>query len=306
MKKGIHIIFNPIAGAGKAAKFKSQILNRFQLKLGKNFSFSETQNPGDAIKLAHEAMTNQAQLLIAIGGDGTINEVVNGIFEHTLTPSCELGIINCGSGGGLAQSLGLPAQVIDQIDLICSSPGKPLDIGLLKYTDNNGYTQQRYFINECQLGISAEIVARVGLQQKQLGGTLAFGLATILELLRFKAVSITSFLDQKSPATRALLGMVIGNGRYCAGGMQLTPQASPSDGRFDILQISEMNLLQRLTNFSKIYSGRHVFSKFFSIDQAKSLEIMATPQVGVETDGELLGKTPCSIRIIPDAIQIKY
>lgn len=308
MKKRIHIIFNPVAGAGKAGKLKNQLIALLKKRLDEPFGLDETTEQGDAIRLARQAVESGARLLIAVGGDGTINEVVNGLLTSDLSSgsTCELGILNCGSGAGFAQTLKLPASLSDQLDLICQTTARPVDIGLITFTGEQGSLQQRYFVNECQVGISAAIVSRVGMQQKRFGGTLAFASATLSEAFHFKAVTMLISQDGHFQETQNLLGIVVGNGHYCAGGMQLTPKANPADGQLDLLCIGEMSLPVRLLNFGKVYSGKHVFSKHFSVNRIKAVEISATPPVRVEADGELLGQTPCEIKILPGALKVKF
>jgi YegS/Rv2252/BmrU family lipid kinase len=306
MKRGIHVIFNPVAGAGKAAEQRDSLLKQLGARYGQTFEFVETAGSGDAEHLAREAIEKGAQLIIAVGGDGTINEVVNGFFakEELINPSCELGIINCGTGGGFAQSLGLPADISDQVDFIDLAKAKPVDIGHVTYSGEDASMHQRYFVNECQMGIGADIVSKVGLSQKRFGGTVAFGSVTVSQMLRAKASRLITHLDD-STAERDLLGVVVGNGRYCAGGMQLTPTADPFDGLFDVLLIHKMSLLQRSIGFSKIYSGKHISSQKFSIEQARTVAIESTQAVQLEADGELLGYTPCKIRVLPGAIKVR-
>lgn len=299
---------NPVAGGGRGQALQTQIVAELDKKFPQGYELALTSEPGSAIQLAREAAKQGARLLIAMGGDGTINEVVNGLFDHQkpLNPYCELGILNCGSGGGLAQTLGLPAGIADQLELICRAPAKPLDVGIVRFQNSNGEPAERLFVSECQGGIGGAVVSRVGMKHKRLGGTLAFGMVAISELLHYRATQMTTRVDGRVPQAKYRIGFTVGNGRFCAGGMQLTPGALPDDNWLDILQIDEMNLLNRLVNFSKVYSGRHIRSPFFTLQQAKTIEIDSDPPVWFETDGELIGKTPCRIGILPAAIRVRY
>jgi YegS/Rv2252/BmrU family lipid kinase len=307
VKKNVHIIFNPVAGAGKAARLKDWLTAQLDVRFEENYTWTETTRQGEAIQLTRKSIENGAQLLIAVGGDGTINEVVNGFFknEKPIGPSCELGILNCGSGGGFAQSLGLPADISGQLDLIEKATAHSVDIGHATCAGEGGNLQERYFVNEFQIGIGADIVSKVGIKHKHFGGAVAFGTVTVSEMFHTKSVRMKTRLDAHEPQTNQLLGIVAGNGRYCAGGMQLTPGANHFDGLLDVLFIRKMNLLQRCLDFPKIYAGKHIFSKNFSLEQAGTIEIDSTPPVRVEADGELLGHTPCQIRIVPGAIRVR-
>jgi diacylglycerol kinase (ATP) len=113
-------------------------------------------------------------------------------------------------------------------------------------------------------------------------------------------------VDAITSATKKMIGITIGNGIYCAGGMQLTPNALTDDGQLDLLGIHEMNFMTRFLNFGKVYSGNHVNSKYFSLTRAKEIYLDSGPSVWIEADGELLGKTPCRIGIVPGAIRVRY
>jgi len=308
MERSTYIILNPVAGAGRGKKEMSLLIPALSNLGHTDCVLLETAGKGDAIRLSRDVVKKGGKLIIAVGGDGTINEVINGLLSAEASPvtRCELGIINCGSGGGVAQTLGIPAGIKDQLYLIFNKPAKPLDAGLVTCTSQNGTSVERYFLNECQAGFSGAVVEEVAMTHKHFGGKLAFGMVSVFQLFRYKATEMHTRLDMCPAASQKMLGVVVGNGNYCAGGMQLTPGACPDDGYLDVLFIGEMNLVDRLINFSKVYSGNHVHSGFFSLQKARAIDIDSEWPVWVETDGELIGKTPCSINIIPGAIWMRY
>jgi diacylglycerol kinase (ATP) len=307
-KTAVHIILNPVAGGGKAKKLKNQLVHELVRRFGKNHLFMETTRKGEAIIFAREAVERGAGLIIAVGGDGTINEVVNGLLlnRKPVNDQCELGILNCGSGSGLAQTFRLPDSITDQLDVICNSTAKPLDLGFVNYIDNDNIPCERLFVSECQIGLGGSVVSRVGIKLKHFGGKIAFGSVALSHLFHYKASQMTMILDGHPSQLKKLIGVTIGNGIYCAGGMRLTPDARTDDGLLDVLQIHEMSLLKRIMNFGKVYSGNHIHSNHFSINQAKEISIESEQPVWIETDGELLGKTPCRIGVMPGAIRVRY
>jgi diacylglycerol kinase (ATP) len=308
MKKRTHIILNPLAGGGKGRQFCKCLIPELEKRFGKDYLIKETSRQGDAIIFAREAVESNAGIIVAAGGDGTVNEVVNGILTagRSFTNNADLGILNCGSGGGLAQTLRLPDSVSDQLDLICESKSQPFDVGFVIYLDKNKNSCERYFVSECQAGIGGSVVSQVGMKLKHFGGTIAFGLVALSHLVHYKVSEMRLQLDAKTSATKKMIGVTIGNGIYCAGGMQLTPNALTNDGQLDLLGIHEMNLMTRFLNFGKVYSGNHVNSKYFSLTQAKEIYIDSGPSVWIEADGELLGRTPCRIGVVPGAIRVRY
>lgn len=303
MAEKIYIVANPVSGAGKG----KVVLQRLKMLLGNDSDHVvfETTHQGHGMLLAKLAVEAGADLIIAVGGDGTINEVVNGMFAAR-EPACDLGIVNCGSGAGVAQTLGLPVDVDGQLERIFHNTAKPYDVGKVSCVDENGVSIHRFFANECQAGISGAIVSKVGMAHKKLGGSLAFGLVSVLELLRYKATPMRVDLDGRLGVVQPMLGVVTGNGSYCAGGMQLTPGAHPADGQLDVLSIRDMNLYHRMHTFSQVYAGNHIRSGYYALQRAQTLTIVSDRPVWVETDGELIGKTPCSISILPGALRVRY
>jgi diacylglycerol kinase (ATP) len=306
VQKQFHIIINPVAGGGKGKDLGLAIRKYMdEVKLG-SFDIVYTKGVGDAISLARENRESDHNVVVAVGGDGTINEVVNGLMnaQTNMSSICKMGVINCGSGAGFVQSFGIPSDLASQIHLFLDGHSKPVDVGLVSYTDHSGILKSRYFINECQIGFSGSVVSVVSQKHKRFGGKLAFGYVAVSQLMKYHATNMKVTIDDGKTIIKKQLGVTIGNGRYCAGGMQLTPNARLDDGLLDVLNIADMNLIQRLSAFSKVYSGKHINTPFFTLDQANHIDIDSDIPVWVEADGELLGKTPCSVRLIPGAIQI--
>jgi diacylglycerol kinase (ATP) len=309
MKEGkVHIIYNPVAGGGRASKIKGILLKSLQKRFGTNFQFMETTGVNDATELALKAAFDGPGLIIAVGGDGTINEVINGLLSEKkpVNDDCELGIINCGSGRGLAQTLGLPEVINDQLDLICDTAGKPLDAGFVIYKNGDGGMHERFFISECQIGIGGSVVSQVGRKLKKLGGKFAFGSVAMAHLLNYHASRMTLRIDQQPAESGSMIGITVGNGVYSAGGMMLTPDARVGDGMLDLLAIHEMDRMKRFCQFGKVYSGNHVHNGHFSTYKFRNLIIDSNPPVWIESDGELLGRTPCQIGVVPGAIKVRY
>ena len=305
--KNVHVIINPVAGGGQAGKLQSWIRSEIADRFGQDYSLFVTQKPGDATAAARSAVNAGTKLIIVIGGDGTVQEAINGFFEDRKpkNPLCELGIVNCGTGSGFAQTLGLPASPEQQLDVIRRQRSKAVDVGLVTFRDFEGRTSERLFINECQVGIGGAVVADVKSLHKYFGGTIAFGSVTVMKILTYKGSRMIVQFGANEPRVERLMGIVVGNGVYCGGGMQLTPAARPDDGQFDILLIHDMSLPVRLWNFPKIYTGNHVYSPHFTLCRSKQITVDSEESVLVEADGELLGYLPCSIKIFNAALRIR-
>jgi YegS/Rv2252/BmrU family lipid kinase len=304
----MHIIINPASAGGKTRLRQSEILNILTKKLGNHYSLYLTRKPLDASASTTEALRNGCELIIAIGGDGTIQEVVNGFFStgRPVNPDCQLGIISSGTGHGFAQSLGLPKGIADQIDVIGSGLTRRVDVGNVSYQNEKREIAHRYFINECQLGIGGAVVQRVQQNHKKFGGLLAFGIGTIETAFHHPNQVMKISADHQEPYTTDLTGILIANGAYMGGGMNLAPGAKVDDGLFNILVMLRQTVFQRLQNFPKIYTGNHIHSPAFGYFQAKTVTIESEENVLVEADGELLGTTRCKVEILPAALPVRF
>jgi diacylglycerol kinase (ATP) len=302
-----HVILNPASGAGKTGKRQAEILALCDRHLGRQYTLCVTREPGEATDSARTAVAQGAELVVAVGGDGTIQEVVNGFFAdgRPLNPDCALGIIDAGTGHGFAQSLRLPGELERQMELVAGPVSRRVDVGRASYADGGGRHKERYFVNECQAGIGGEVVRKVGTKNKRLGGTLAFGASTLAAALRYPNQVVTVQVDEQLPQTQKLIGVVMANGGFMAGGMKLAPGARLSDGLLDILLIHEQSLAERLKNFPRIYSGSHIGLPKFGLVRGRSISLSSPESVPFEADGELWGSLPCRVEILPEVLWVK-
>jgi YegS/Rv2252/BmrU family lipid kinase len=303
----VKIVINPVAGNGKAGRMAQALLQKIKSLSDFEPDIVFTTEKNDAITITRKAIIEGASMIIAVGGDGTINEVVNGFFidRKPLNPLCELAIISCGTGNGYARTLNNPISIEEQIELLLSPRHSEKDLGCITFRDINGNRVTRLFVNECQIGIGSDVASSVGKKSKLFGGKISFGLAATFLAMNMKPLNLEIGYDNGFLKEYKLLGLVIGNGTECAGGMKLTPDAKLNDGFFDILTINDMTIGQRLLNLSKVYSGTHVFSPHFSVKRCKKIEIRSDLKVSAESDGEVLGFSPFDIEILPSAIKIK-
>jgi diacylglycerol kinase (ATP) len=302
-----HIILNPASGAGRTWLKLATIQRLLVHFFGSSYSLHITCGPLDAARSASEAVLRNSRLVVAIGGDGTIQEVVNGMFSngHLINPECKLGIIDCGSGHGFAQSLGLPASMETQMEILKSGDCRTIDLGKVSYRDDDGELRHRYFVNECQLGIGASVVRRVQHQHKRLGGTLAFGVGVLETVFEHDNQTIALTMDQKEPIEGRVTGIVVANGAFTGGGMKLAPTARLNDGTLKVLVMHDLSIVQRLQSFPRIYTGAHLQMSHFSYHEMTSLHVESGESVRVEADGELLGETPCLVEAIPSVLQVQ-
>ena len=228
----VHIIFNPASAGGRTWKRRKLIVSEIR-KCWDDFIIEYTEKPGDAIAKTRHAIASGRNLLVAVGGDGTIHEVVNGFYTDgkMVNPDCTLGVINSGTGQGFAQSIELPKDIRRQFEVIKQVNIGKTDLG--RITLSSG--EHSYFINEFQIGIGGEVVKNVSENHKKLTGRFAFGFGVLKVIRSINPRYYSLVLDNNQIINDELTGIVISNGRYTGGGMRLTPDAVLNDGYLDIL-----------------------------------------------------------------------
>jgi len=302
----IQIIINPASAAGRTGRKLQVILRALEAAFPGGCNLCVTRDAGHATAMAANAVSAGAGMIVAVGGDGTINEVVNGMLSASggEIPATLLGIINCGSGGGFAMSLGLPAGLDAQVRLLTDRSTRLVDVGLLSAPSGTSSPSTRYFVNECQIGIGADVVRRNSGALKPAGGFLGYGAATIAALFRTPNAPLRVTVDGEKLDEGELLGLSIGNGHRTGGGMCLTPEADLADGMLDLLVIRGQSLFARLRSFPRIYRGTHPGSSEFRLQKFHALEVDGPQTIGVAADGELIGGLPCAIAMVPRALRV--
>ncbi len=299
-QENVHIIFNPASAGGKTGERKEMILTEIKKYFSSNYSLHITHKQHDAAELAKKALEEQCSLLIVVGGDGTIQEAVNGLIKFGDWQNCSLGIVSCGTGQGFAMSLGLPKSLSEQLRIIKEGHIRNIDVGKIIDT----YNEVRYFINEFQAGIGGAVVKNVNGKIKRKGGKLAFGIGTICTIFQYPNPQMKLIIDDNLEINEEMTGVLVANGNVTGGGMQLAPSADLSDGFLDLLLMRKQNSLQRMMIFPKIYSGTHIYSPFYSYRRIKKIKLVAEKNIPLEADGELLNSFPLEISLIPSAISV--
>jgi YegS/Rv2252/BmrU family lipid kinase len=303
----VHIVVNPFSSGGKTGRRQPRILDQIARRVGSDHSVFITTRPLDAEHSTRSAIEHGAELVLVVGGDGTVHEVVNGFARDgvMINPSSRLGIIGSGTAQDVIRSFKLPTKIDDQIETACGDHDRLVDVGKVSYVSRDGRPEEQHFFNECQQGIAAVVVQRFQAHHKWMGGFLGFGLTAVTTAARHREQVITVVVDDKPPITDSFLGVVISNGGFAGGGMNFAPKASVDDGLLDIVLIHKQRIPSRLVNFPKIYSGRHINLSWISYYQGKNIRISSAEQVPVEADGEFLGYLPCTINILSSSLRLK-
>lgn len=271
-----------------------------------------TREPGEASRLAASALAARKwKCIVAVGGDGTINEVVNGFFDTRAVPdrSACLGVLPSGTGGDFGRTYALRSGWRAAAERLAREEERDIDVGQVRYRSSAGTDEVRYFANVCSLGVSGEIVREVNRGESWLGGRLGFAWASVRALRHSRDRAVSVSFDGAAPQVLKVTALAVANGRFFGGGMRVAPSADPSDGLFDVTVWSGFRARDFLFRARSIYSGRHVFLSGTRTFRCRRLSVLSadggSEPVPVELDGEQLGTVPCEVKLLPAALRLR-
>ena len=295
------VIVNPAAGAYSTRR-KWPHISRLLRYVGLPFDYQYTEGIGHAIELARAAASDGYRYIVAVGGDGTVNEVANGILGSTSSTSTALGVVSTGTGSDFVRSVGIPRDYSSACSFLTSSRRLLIDVGVVEYR-NKGKSVQRFFVNGAGVGFGATVVEATERLGKRFGGTIPYLGGLFRTLFSYKNESVVLRLGDKVEAMR-ILTVMVANGRYMGGGMQFAPQAELGDGLLDVLIIGYMGKFELLKALRTVYKGTHVSHPKVRMEKATHIAIESSGRVLLQADGELLGECPASFRLMPAALNI--
>jgi diacylglycerol kinase (ATP) len=306
MSSGCVVIVNPAAGGGRAARQWAALAPRL-MAAGCPHQTLLTRRPGDATGLCRTALGAGANLVVAAGGDGTLNEVVNGFFDQAtdapIRPDAALGLLPLGTGSDFAAARGI-GRGLAAIPVLAARTTQLFDVGRVDYQILSG-SGSRYFINVAELGLGAEIAARVNRSPKRFGAFLAYLVGAIRSVLVYRGWTVTLQIDDAQPTTEPVGMVIIANSQRFGGGIPIMPGAQPDDGRFDVLRLGRTDRATLLFDLlPKVYRGKHIGHPAVSVDQATRLTVSASRPLPLEVDGEHVGIAPARLSILPRALPV--
>ncbi len=298
---GMMVIVNPIAANGRVGR-KWPSVREFLEKKGVPFSFALTQYPAHAITLAAEAVEKGFRTIVAFGGDGTLNEVVNGAFRHGISSEITIGAIPGGTGSDFTRSLDMPRDPVKAFERILEGRTMRVDLGEIECF-KDGKPERRYFINVAGLGFDAVVAERTNRSPKVLGGTIPYLYNLLITLLTFRSLPFKIALDSITLELRAYL-LVVANGKYFAGGMFVAPGALLDDGKFYVAIGEDMSKFEFLSLVPKVYKGAHIGHPKVRIYEAQTVEVSSDVTLFIQAEGELVGVAPARFRLHSRAVNI--
>ncbi len=306
------MIVNPKSASGSTREKWAATAADLRAHFGP-FSVAFTKGPGDGIELARRAAGSGREFIIACGGDGTINEVANGI----LLSGCdaELGVLPSGTGGDFRRTLGLPYNNRDAAAALRDGETRRIDAGRVTFYDHDGEEASRYFLNVSSAGLAATIIRRVKsakvfdwLPVESMRGRANFAISTLQEVLDLEPTTVRVRIDDGEEHSLQTIAFCIANSRYFGGGMMIAPDAAINDGLLDVVNIGDIGTLKVLINAWSLYRGTHGRLDEVKTTQARRIEIWPADDadlVFIETDGELPGGLPAVYEIVPQAIRVR-
>ncbi len=301
------VIVNPNSGKRKGEKDWEQIKT---LLLNKRFFFKHifTERQGHAIEITIQNIEKGYRNIIVAGGDGTLNEVINGIFlqKSVKTTDIKIGMIPIGTGNDWGRMYQIPIEYEDAISIIKKEKTFIQDAGKVKYS-HQGEKKSRFFVNMAGMGYDALVAKKTNLmKEKGGGGPFAYLINLFLGLLQYQHTHITLTVDKKKIFEGKIFTLSIGICKYNGGGMMQLPNAIPDNGLFDITLIRKTSKFKVISNIKNLYDGSFVKIPEVTTYTGKQIEIISNPvqTLFLETDGESLGHSPFEFSIIPKSIQL--
>lgn len=307
------VIVNPKSASGSTREKWSETASDFRAHFGA-FSVAFTKGPGDGIELARRAAESGRGFIIACGGDGTVNEVANGILLSGA--DVELGVLPSGTGGDFRRTLGIPRPTRDAAAALRSGRTRRIDVGKVTFNDHDGRQTGRYFVNVSSVGLAAEIIKRVKstkvfdwLPVESARGRANFAASTLQEIVGISAYTVRVRFDDGDESSLQTIAFCVCNSRYFGGGMMIAPNARLGDGQLDVVNIGDLGTARILLNAYSIYSGSHERLEEVRSTLATRIEISATDPsqtILIETDGELPGQLPAIYQVVPGALRVRF
>lgn len=306
------VIVNPKSASGATRNNWSAIASELRTHFGP-FQVAFTKGPGDGVDLAKRSAIEGRTMIIACGGDGTINEVANGIIESET--DCELGIFPSGTGGDFRRTLNIPSEQREAARAMKEGRTEAIDVGRVTYRNFDGEEVSRYFLNVTSFGLAAGIIGRVKgstalnwLPLDTVRGRASFALSTLQEVVGIGTTTVRVKIDDGEERPISTVNFCIANARYFGGGMMIAPEAKVNDGFLDVINIGDINTAKIILNAYTLYRGTHLDLPEVADTLAKRIEARPmndNEEVHIEVDGELLGKLPATYEIFEKRLKVR-
>ena len=296
---------NPASGAGRTGREWSAV-ESWLPSSGIPYESVFTTRPLEATEITQRNVLASRPVVVAVGGDGTLNEVVNGFFRNgaPIPTTTKLAMVPLGTGGDFRRTLRIPIDHRQAVDVVRSGLVRRLDAGAVTYTTEDGSTALRHFINIADAGFGGEVVHRVNRGSKRLGA-FTFVAGGALSLLTYGNKPMTMVIDGETHEIPKTQQVVVANCQYYGGGMHIAPSASPTDGVFDVVVIKDAGKMETLRGMNDIRNGKHLerSNPKMELMYGKRISLTSSARIRIDLDGEDPGYLPALFEIQPGAIE---
>ena len=294
-------LVNPASDNGVTGKRWPELAHRAAL-LGLTGETLFSERAGHITELAERAARDGADLVVAVGGDGTMNETVNGLMRAGGGP--ELATIPLGTGMDFGRTYGIPTNFEGAVRVAVDGRARTIDVGRVTYRTWAGDEEERYVVNVGSVGMSAAVAQRANGMSKAFGGKATFFYALVRVFLAWQNTVIDVDLDGERRSAR-MHDVIVANGQYHGGAMWLAPEARPDDGLFDVLLIGDVTKADFATTAPKLYRGKHLGHPKVDLARARVVTVDGAETLPIELDGEQVGTTPARWDVVPGALRIR-
>jgi len=300
------LVVNPQSAGGATGRRWPEIRAEVLRAVGDGAEHAFTERPMHAAALTAEALKSGFRRIVAVGGDGTLNEVVNGFFQDGSVAPADacLALVPRGTGGDFRRTFGLNGSLRESCQRLAGEV-RPLDVGRVRFTRPDGSSGARYFVNVASFGVSGKVDQAVNSGSKALGGKASFFIASVRTLLGWRDQKVRIRVDGGPEESLAITTLAVANGQYFGGGMRVAPEADPSDGQFDVTIWSGYHLKDFALKSASVYDGRHVRWAGTRTLRCRRLDAASDEEVLLDVDGEQPGRLPATFEILPGALRIQ-
>jgi len=300
------LVLNPASANGATGRMAEGLVGEVE-RFGLEARLLRTEAAGHATELTREALRAGEELVVAVGGDGTVNEVVNGFADEQGEPlgsTAALGVVERGTGCDFIRTYGIPKKLPDALRVIAEGRTRTIDAGRATCRAHDGEGEvRRLFANVGSCGLTGDVATRANASSKRLGGTASFLWATVTAFAAWSNVPFRITLDG---TVRELVAnnVICANGRQFGGGIRIAPHAEPDDGQFDVVVIGDVGKLALARNVHRMYLGTLEKDPRVEVLRATDVRVEPARPLPVELDGELPGRTPVRFEVLPGLLRV--
>jgi diacylglycerol kinase (ATP) len=298
---------NPRSGGGLSESRWARVRGALADGLGEVDTVFTTA-PRDAAAIAAREAQGGRRLIVALGGDGTIHEVADGLLSAGLGATTEIALIPRGTGGDFRRTLALPEEIAAAARHIRDAVARPIDAGRVRFRAPDGGEGSRHFINVASFGFGGKVANRANGSSKRFGGKVAFLGAALRELVSYDNQDVWLSIDGGPRTRRRVFAVAVGNGRFFGGGMKICPEAQLDDGALELITVGDLSRGEVLANLGRLFAGTHL--ELDDVENTRVTRLVAEPAepdalIPIELDGETPGHLPATFEVLPAALRVR-